>query len=99
MKTCCGKKSKAKILNRGITTHAKKQCDGSKCCFHNPSKHRMVKWNMYVRMDRNTLVERICPHGIGHPDPDSLRWLNEHGVEDGGTHGCDGCCTGRKLRA
>ena len=29
--------------------------------------------------------ERVCPHGIGHPDPDRPH----HG---GGVHGCDGCC-------
>ncbi len=39
------------------------------------------------------LTERICGHGIGHPDPDSLSWLDRdrpgHVLA---VHGCDGCC-------
>ena len=30
--------------------------------------------------------ERVCPHGIGHPEPGKPH----HG---GGIHGCCGCCT------
>ena len=30
--------------------------------------------------------ERLCPHGVGHPEPGK----KHHG---GGIHGCDGCCT------
>ncbi len=29
--------------------------------------------------------ERVCPHGVGHPE----RGKPHHG---GGIHGCDGCC-------
>ena len=31
-------------------------------------------------------TERLCPHGIGHPDPDDTRAAKR-------IHGCDGCCT------
>jgi hypothetical protein len=34
-------------------------------------------------------MERICPHGIGHPDPDDPAFKNP--IE--GVHGCDGCCS------
>lgn len=37
-------------------------------------------------------MERICPHGVGHPDPDSLAYLDAVGVKGAGIHGCDGCC-------
>ena len=30
--------------------------------------------------------ERVCPHGVGHPDPDRRH------ADDPGVHGCDGCC-------
>jgi hypothetical protein len=30
-------------------------------------------------------MERICSHGVGHPDPDEINTDK--------THGCDGCCT------
>lgn len=53
--------------------------------------HHMVKWPKVIR--ENTLVERICPHGIGHPDPDSLIYFERKGVEMMDVHGCDGCCT------
>lgn len=36
-------------------------------------------------------MERICPHGIGHPDPDEIN-LDENGRS---VHGCCGiCCVG-----
>ena len=42
------------------------------------------------RPDRG-IWERVCEHGIGHPDPDDPRILSG---EDRGVHGCDGCCIG-----
>lgn len=53
----------------------------------------MREWPIVIRHDRNCLVERTCPHGIGHPDPDSLEFLRNFGIEDDGTHGCEGCCS------
>jgi hypothetical protein len=41
------------------------------------------------RGDKN-MMERICSHGIGHPDPDEIN-LDKNGR---GIHGCDGCCRG-----
>jgi hypothetical protein len=34
-------------------------------------------------------MERICPHGVGHPDPDEYAIASGG---DAGVHGCDGCC-------
>lgn len=46
-------------------------------------------WHRLYRHDRQ-IWENVCPHGIGHVAPESIR-------EDGdGIHGCDGCCS--KLR-
>ena len=73
--------------------HDKKQCAGQFCPFHNPSDHHMKTWPTYVRYDRGGMTERLCPDNhIGHPDPDSLAWMNRVGRDDGGAHGCDGCC-------
>jgi len=47
----------------------------------------MRDWPVYWRDDRK-IVERICVHGIGHPDPDQADFL----IDAGMTHGCDGCC-------
>ena len=47
----------------------------------------MRDWPQHYREDTG-VTERICPHGVGHPDPDQAwpaddwRWV----------HGCDGCC-------
>jgi hypothetical protein len=81
-----------------IGYHYKKDCRGSFCPIHNPSDHKMRDWPMNLRMDgwAFPLIERICPHGVGHPDPDSAAYLDktnnlkpEYGYF---VHGCDGCC-------
>lgn len=83
----------------GINYHRKKDCKGQVCIFHNPTQHKMRDWPMNLRTDpfASPLIERICPHGVGHPDPDSVAYLNkvtgvkkeEYGY---GVHGCDYCC-------
>lgn len=71
-----------------MTCHT--ECDGSPCPIHNPSDHPLRDAPMQIRW--GGLIERTCPHGIGHPDPDSLDWLRRHGHDAPGIHGCDGCC-------
>lgn len=72
--------------------HLRADCQGRNCVVHNPSNHSMVNWPRHMR--ETGLVERICPHGIGHPDPDSVAWLNKQTRPEmgWGMHGCDGCC-------
>lgn len=69
-------------------THDASKCNVQPCPVHNPSKHHMRKWPLNYRMDR-CITERICKHGVGHPDPDCSR-IGEHGANR--QHGCDGCC-------
>lgn len=66
--------------------------DRPSCVIHNPSKHHMRDWDIIVRMDKFSLIERQCSHGIGHPDPDSLDYFLLQGQDWMGVHGCDGCC-------
>jgi hypothetical protein len=63
--------------------HAPGTCQGSRCWIHNPTAHHMRSWPLHWRNDRN-LAERLCAHGVGHPDPDERPGQ--------GVHGCDGCC-------
>lgn len=63
--------------------HLAGTCRGNVCTLHRPTRHHMRRWPMSFRNDMD-LFERLCIHGIGHPDPDSL--------SDDGIHGCDGCC-------
>jgi len=69
-------------------THPEDKCLGEVCTIHNRSNHAMREFPQHWRADR-MIIERICTHGIGHPDPDEYRVLIG---EDDGVHGCDGCC-------
>jgi hypothetical protein len=89
--------------------HAPSLCAGEYCCIHNPSDHHMRDWPTTFRSDRVeviirnnyvshvfVLTERICEHGVGHPDPDSIAYALKIGGTDfahaQGVHGCDRCC-------
>jgi hypothetical protein len=75
-----------------IRVHNKAQCKGRFCVIHNPSNHLMKDWPTHWRDDR-FLMERICKHGVGHPDPDDLAFKKQMGYNDSeGIHGCCGCC-------
>jgi len=71
--------------NQILLTHRPDKCQGTHCAVHNPSEHHMRDWPQHYRWDAG-ITERICQHGIGHPDPDDV------GAK-GYVHGCDGCCT------
>jgi len=69
---------------RSILVHDKTSCkDSERCTIHSEPKHHMKYYPQVFREDRG-IVERICSHGIGHPDPYEIR--------GDGVHGCDGCC-------
>ena len=68
--------------------HDESLCAGRPCTIHNRTDHPMRDFPQNWRVDYS-IMERICPHGIGHPDPDEYKltfnkWEN--------VHGCDGCC-------
>lgn len=71
-----------------MDSHPALFCEGEPCPIHHPSDHHMAEWPTVVRHDKHCLVERICQHGVGHPDPDSLAWLAKgapglHTIPDG----------------
>lgn len=85
-----------------LLVHEKADCKGEHCVIHNPSDHPMREFPTHWRADRY-LMERICPHGVGHPDPDDIAYKrafvfakNSDGSAREGmyedAHGCDGCC-------
>ena len=47
-----------------------------------------MKWKRIVRA--SGLIEWQCEHGVGHPDPQSIKNMGDDGW---GIHGCDGCCS------
>jgi hypothetical protein len=82
-----------------VRIHDEKECSAlwsdQHCPFDKPSDHKMVSWPMSIRLDSMSagLVERICEHGVGHPDPDSAAYMNAlYQQISFGLHGCDGCC-------
>lgn len=74
-----------------VNTHSDSVCRGEICTIHNPTDHHMRSWRIHWRQDRG-IFERICEHGVGHPDPDQIPYWKSIGIEDAGIHGCDGCC-------
>lgn len=78
--------------------HDPADCAGRSCVMHNPSDHSMLSFPLKWRQAdplfdiKPSHFERICPHGIGHPDPDSTIWLMNACEIDVSVHGCDGCC-------
>lgn len=70
-----------------LGVHSPDQCAGQRCTIHNRSDHHMRSWPQHWRGDRG-IMERTCPHGVGHPDPDSPWEPDSHMW----IHGCDGCC-------
>lgn len=79
--------------------HFTEDCETEHCVLHNPSEHSMRDFPLHWRDDRQ-IFERICEHGVGHPDPDQEDfWTLKFGPGNTqGIHGCDGCCwTGEKV--
>jgi hypothetical protein len=82
------------VDGRRLRTHPRGACAGPNCCVHKPSDHPLATAPLNWRADRvPPLMERICPHGVGHPDPDSLAYLARCGFTGQDAHRCDGCCS------
>lgn len=79
-----------------IGVHSLDECAHRPCVVHAPSNHRLRSWPLVWRQDR-AMFERLCVHGVGHPDPDHLAHLSlvlapeEAAAES--VHGRCGCCT------
>jgi hypothetical protein len=83
-----------------LKVHQRKDCTPP-CPIHDPSEHPMRDFKLHYREDRG-IFERLCPHGVGHPDPDTLAYiatkLGDEEAEAQGIHGCDGCCMDPEQR-
>ena len=77
-----------------LHTHGPDVCTGRGCAIHNhPSHHRLARAPLYWREDGGKL-ERVCEHGVGHDDYDSVQYLLSVDPSFISGHGCDGCCGG-----
>lgn len=77
-----------------LNLHSDRVCAGTACVIHSPSDHHMRGWVLVWR-DEKKLFERMCDHGIGHPDPDDLAYHMRQSRDWVEVHGCDGCCQER----
>lgn len=68
--------------------HDEGTCAGEFCTIHNRSDHSMRSFPQAWRGEKR-LMERMCPHGVGHPDPDDYMLTRDPYLS---VHGCDGCC-------
>lgn len=72
--------------------HPESACDAQEACaIHKMTSHHMRHFPQHFRGDTG-VMERICNHGIGHPDPDGMHYWRARGDDWAGVHGCDGCC-------
>lgn len=64
------------------------------CMIHNPSVESIANRDQwpYAWRPYKHVMERACPHGIGHPDPDEANYQRRIGRDYMNIHGCDGCC-------
>ena len=74
-----------------VNVHPMNKCIGRPCVIHSPTNHHMRSWKLHWRSDR-AIFERICEHGIGHPDPDQFDYWKSIGQDWQAVHGCDWCC-------
>jgi len=65
-------------------------CAGQGCSRHHPSNHHMRTWPKIWR-EFYGYSDRMCSHGVGHPDPDDVVHLQALGGACT-EHACDGCC-------
>ena len=83
----------APLVGGPLRVHSPDVCAGQRCVLHAPGDHHMSRWPIFIRLDKGALAERVCVHHVGHPDPDSVRFLiRETGDTHWRSHGCDGCC-------
>lgn len=76
---------------------ANENCEKYGCVMHNPTDHNMITFPLNWNQDKR-IMERVCPHGVAHPDPDAIayreRIFEKAYVDAAKSHAnCDGCCT------
>ncbi len=77
-----------------LRVHDPADCEGRGCGIHNhPSDHPLKEAPLNWREDSG-ILERICKHGVGHPDLDAALYLASIGKGVENVHGCcaQRCC-------
>lgn len=79
-----------------LVTHPEHACRGTHCCVHNPSDHPLRDAPL-VWLPRLRSLDRICTHGIRHPDRDDFAYKASQRLSPLllallSAHDCDDCC-------
>ena len=76
---------------RFYKVHRREETCDDGCVIHNRTNHHMMFWPLKWRADRG-IFERVCPCGVGHPDPDQGPYWKANDQDWQWVHGCCGCC-------
>lgn len=64
------------------------------CVIHHTRVHPMRGFRTHWRGDRG-IMERMCPHMVGHPDPQDLNFIRRtRGADAASMESIHGCCEG-----
>lgn len=65
------------------------------CSIHNPIPGPWSDWPAYWHQDTLRIM-RVCPCGVGHPDPSQFAWWYTKGALELSAHACCArkCCHG-----
>ncbi|KQR17261.1 hypothetical protein [Cellulomonas sp. Leaf334] len=90
------RRSEVRVQDGVLGTHDPAKCaDDDASLIHRPSRHPLQSAPMAWHAELG-LLERICGHGIHHPDLDALAYARRtRGTSVGdefAQHDCDGCC-------
>jgi hypothetical protein len=84
-----------------IVHNRDEMCDVLGCAIHNPTEGVHSEWPTHWRGDRG-IMERLCAHGVGHPDPDGIAFIRrtkgDEIADAEAVHGCDGCCCSEGVK-
>jgi hypothetical protein len=56
-----------------MKVHADNECRNANCVVHNPSPHALNRAPL-LWLPATSMMYRICPHIVAHPDPDALTY-------------------------
>lgn len=71
-------------------------CEEHGCVIHNPTLEAQMIGETFWSLAHGRM-ERICEHGVHHPDPDAVAWRLRKGLFPNVDHDCDGCCDPERL--
>jgi hypothetical protein len=75
-------------------THQPSQCSDHPCVIHNTgSLHPLTMEPAFWNAEQGC-IERVCYHGVHHPDRDDEAYYISMGHGSRDHDDCDGCCTG-----